>query len=223
MSGVVKQTRRYRSQRRQEQARATRGRILDAALKRFAADGYVATTMTAIAGDAGVAAPTVYAAFKTKPAILAELITQAIFGPEPAWSPATGRSWYQQLAALDDPRAILRRHAAHLVKVNQQVAPIQRVAEGAAAADADIAALWRRAVQQRMQGQKAVAELLQARGGLARGLTAQRAADIMWALSDARLYHSLVAERRWSQASFQQWLFETLHSALLQGPVTPPD
>jgi TetR/AcrR family transcriptional regulator, regulator of autoinduction and epiphytic fitness len=221
MAGGVKGKRRYNSQRRQEQARATRAGILEAALRRFAADGYVATTMAAIAEEAGVAAPTVYAAFKTKPALLAELITRAIFGSEPAWSPATTRSWFQRLAALDDPRDILRQHAAHLVQVNRQVAPLQLVAEGAAAADAGIAALWHRAVQQRMQGQQAVAQLLDARGSLAPGLTAQQAADLIWALSDARLYHSLVAERGWSQQAFGHWLEKTLHHSLLRGPANP--
>jgi TetR/AcrR family transcriptional regulator, regulator of autoinduction and epiphytic fitness len=221
MTDGVKAKRRYNSERRQEQARATRAGILDAALRRFAVDGYVATTMAAIAEEARVAAPTVYVAFKTKPALLAELITQAIFGSEPAWSPATERSWYQQLAALDDPRDILRQHAAYLMEVNRKVAPIQFVAEGAAAADADIAALWRRTVQQRMQGQQAVAQLLEARGSLAPGLTVQHAADLMWALSDARLYHSLVVERGWSQSAFEHWLDKTLRSSILRCPVTP--
>ena len=53
----------YNSQRRREQARQTRRSILDAAQRRFEHDGYVATTMEAIAGEAGVALKTVYGAF----------------------------------------------------------------------------------------------------------------------------------------------------------------
>lgn len=216
MAQRIKPKRPYRSERRQDQARETRERILTAALTRFTADGYVATTMAAVAEEAGVATPTVYATFANKPAILSELITQAIFGFEAPWSPAVERRWYQDLARLTDPVAILRRHVAHVVEVNRRVAPLQRVAEGAAGADQDIAALWRRLVDQRMQGQRSVAELLASRGGLAPGLTSRRAAEIIWAMTDARLYHSLVVDRRWSRASFEEWLFDSLRSSLLE-------
>ena len=48
--------RRYHSPRRREQAEATRNEILDAAERLFIRDGYVATSMAAIAKEAGVGA-----------------------------------------------------------------------------------------------------------------------------------------------------------------------
>ena len=53
------------------QAQETRRRIAGAARRRFAAAGYACTTVEAVAAEAGVAASTVYAAFKTKAALLA--------------------------------------------------------------------------------------------------------------------------------------------------------
>src|SRR5260370_17833852 len=60
---------------RRPRAQATRRRIRDAARRLFVERGYVATTIEAIAGEAGVAVPTVYLAFGTKPALLAALLT----------------------------------------------------------------------------------------------------------------------------------------------------
>ena len=63
----------YRSERRQEQAEATRQAILDAARALFIERGYARTTVADIAAAARVAVPTVYVSVGTKPAILGEL------------------------------------------------------------------------------------------------------------------------------------------------------
>ena len=55
---------------RQRQAQATRDLIADTARRLFAADGYGATSMEAIAREAGIAVRTVYAAFGAKREIL---------------------------------------------------------------------------------------------------------------------------------------------------------
>ena len=52
--------RRYDSRRRQAQAAITRRSILDAAQRLFERDGYVATSIKAIAAEAGVSIPTVH-------------------------------------------------------------------------------------------------------------------------------------------------------------------
>ena len=73
----VKATRRYDSTRRREQAAATRREILEAAQRLFERDGYVATTMAAIAAEAGVALKTVYLAFETKSGAAARALAPA--------------------------------------------------------------------------------------------------------------------------------------------------
>jgi hypothetical protein len=52
-------------------------------------------------------------------------------------------------------------------------------------------------------------------GGLAVGVTEQRAAELCWALTDGRLYRLLVAQRGWSTADFNRWLSGSLVAALL--------
>src|SRR5262249_48744247 len=68
MSSIVKRP--YHSPLRRAQAEETRNRILDAALRLFSGQGYAATTIAAIAAEAGVVPETVYATFRTKRGII---------------------------------------------------------------------------------------------------------------------------------------------------------
>lgn len=52
----------------------TASRIQDAALKRFAEQGYEATTLAEIAGDVGIKKPSIYAHFQSKEALFQSLI-----------------------------------------------------------------------------------------------------------------------------------------------------
>src|SRR5471032_1291788 len=100
MSEPVKRTRGYDSPRRREQALATRRQILEAAARLFAQQGYPATTMVAIAGEAGVALKTVYVAFETKSGVLRALWHLLLRGDE-ANAPVSDRAWYREV--LDEP------------------------------------------------------------------------------------------------------------------------
>ena len=70
--------------RRAQKALATRRRILEAAETLFTRDGYAATTITAIAGQADVAVQTVYAVFGTKRAVLSKLLALRVTGDHDA-------------------------------------------------------------------------------------------------------------------------------------------
>jgi AcrR family transcriptional regulator len=98
----VKATRRYDSTRRREQAAATRLEILEAAQRLFERDGYVATTMAAVAAEAGVALKTVYVAFETKGGLLRALWHLRLRGDE-ADIPIPERQWYREVIAEPDP------------------------------------------------------------------------------------------------------------------------
>ena len=94
--------RRYRSPRREQQARRTRARIIAAAARRFLAYGYAATTMRAVAADAGVALPTVELAFGTKARLLKAVIDVAIAGDdEPV--PMLAREWAERAESMAGP------------------------------------------------------------------------------------------------------------------------
>jgi len=97
-------TRPYNSPRRREQAAATRRQILDAAQRLFERQGYAATTMAAIAAEAGVALKTVYLAFETKSGVLRALWNLLLRGDE-GEAPVAERSWYREVIAEQGPGA----------------------------------------------------------------------------------------------------------------------
>src|SRR5215212_3362905 len=126
----VEQKRRYHSPRRQEQAQATRQKIVEAAFRLFAARGYAATTLTAIAEEAGVAAATVTAVFGTKFAILDALIRTLVRGDE-ADMPLTTRPWWQEMLREPDPVRQLARYAATARQIRERTAAIAEIVRSA--------------------------------------------------------------------------------------------
>src|SRR3954468_124911 len=96
MAERVKSKRRYDSPRRREQAAATRRDILDAAQRLFERQGYAATTMEAIAREAGVALKTVYVAFETKSGLLRALWNHLLRGGRDE-VPVAEQAWYRDV------------------------------------------------------------------------------------------------------------------------------
>src|SRR6185312_17071787 len=95
----------YDSAWRQAQARQTREALLDAARRRFLAEGFAATTVAVIAADVGVSADTIYKAFGGKPGLVRAICAHALAGEGPV--PAETRSDELQ-AHQPDPREIIR-------------------------------------------------------------------------------------------------------------------
>src|SRR4249919_1951541 len=120
-SGPVKKPRRYNSTRRQEQARLTREAILDAARRRFLDDGFTATTIAAIATDAGVSVDTVYKTFGGKPGLVRAIHEDGLAGSGPVHAEA--RSDALQ-TSHDDPREIMRGIGDLAAEVAPRAAPI---------------------------------------------------------------------------------------------------
>src|SRR5215470_3620615 len=100
MPEPVKPKRRYDSTRRRAQADATRREILEAAGRLFERQGYAATTMAAVAAEAGVALKTVYVAFETKSGLLRALWNSLLRGDQGS-PPVAESEWYREV--LDEP------------------------------------------------------------------------------------------------------------------------
>src|SRR5919199_2921285 len=95
--------RRYDSSRRRAQAEATRNDILVAAQRLFEARGYAATTMDAIAAEAGVALKTAYVAFETKSGLLRALWNHLLRGGRDD-VPIAQQDWYREI--LEEPSGL---------------------------------------------------------------------------------------------------------------------
>jgi AcrR family transcriptional regulator len=214
MAEPVKPKRRYDSTRRREQAAATRLEILEAAQRLFERDGYTATTMAAVATEAGVALKTVYLAFETKAGLLRALWHLRLRGDEDD-VPIAERQWYRDVIAEPDPERQLRLGARNARQVKGRAANLMRAMRDAAGTDADSAALWRRIQDDFYANQRAVVDAIDAKGGLAPGLDAARAADILWALNHPDVWHLLVGERGWTPEEWEQWFADTACAQLL--------
>src|SRR5438477_6268216 len=102
MAERVNPKRAYNSPRRQEQAASTRRSMLEAAQRLFESQGYAATTMEAIATEAGVALKTVYVAFATKSGLLRALWDLLLKGDE-VEAAVADRPWYREVLDETDP------------------------------------------------------------------------------------------------------------------------
>jgi AcrR family transcriptional regulator len=214
MPKAVKPRRTYESPRRREQARATRRGLLDAAQELFIEGGYVATTIEAIAAHADVSPETVYATFKNKRSLLAELIDVSMAGDDMP-VPILQRAWVQDLRDELDPRRRLQILARNGRLILERVSPIYEVLRGAAAADPAIASLWELNKTQRFAGQSELVRILAVRDHLGKGLTVRMAADILFAIGSPETYRLLVVDRGWSADRFERWYADTLAQLLL--------
>lgn len=200
--------------RRDEKARATRRRIVDAAFELFVADGYAVTTINAIAAAADVAVQTVYAVFGNKRSILDELLARAVVGDD-AQQPLREREEWTAMERERDPRQQLAQLAVISTRIGERIAPLYEVMSAAAGSDPEIADTFRRQQQARYDDQQRVARALSRRGALRDGMTARRATDILWTIASPRTHHSLVTERGWPTEVYQQWLTDVLVASLL--------
>jgi AcrR family transcriptional regulator len=195
--------RRYESPKRRQQAAATRARLLASARRLFAERGYVATTIEAIAGDAGLAVQTVYAVYGSKRAMLFALLDEGD-------AAADVSGLLAQLHSTADPGQQLRSIVAFNIRLYAQVADLLEIVHAAGNADPDVASVDREGTERRRAGQAALVQGWASRGALKPGMTASEAADILWGLTSPNLYRLFVVERRWPGLRYEEWLYTTL-------------
>jgi AcrR family transcriptional regulator len=215
MAERVKPTRRYHAPRRQEQAAATRRSILDAAQRLFVSQGYPATTMEAIAAEAGVALKTVYLAFATKSGLLRALWDLLLKGDEDE-AAVDQRQWYLEVVNEPDPERQLRLNARNARAVKQRIAPLLEVIRDAAPVEPDTGALWNLIQSDFYANQRAIVESLDAKRALKSGLDVTRATDILWTLNHPDVWLLLVGQRGWTPEEFEAWFADTTCAQLLE-------
>jgi AcrR family transcriptional regulator len=214
MAERVKPKRRYDSPRRRKQAAATRLAILEAAHRLFAHQGYGATTMAAIAAEAGVALKTVYLAFETKSGVLRALWNLRLRAGRDE-VPIAQQEWYREVLEEPDPEHQLRLNARNSRAAKLRIATVLEVIHTAAPLDSDIAALWSRIQSDYHANQRAILESLAEKGALRPGLEVDRATDILWTINHPNLWHLLVGERGWTPEQYEHWTADLACSQLL--------
>jgi AcrR family transcriptional regulator len=214
VAGRAEPRRPYDSPHRREQAAATRRAILDAAQRRFERDGYVATSVEAIADEAGVVRKTVYLAFTNKAGVLRGVWDLLLKGDIDD-APVAARPWYVEMLLEPDPVQLLRLVATNSCVVKRRIGGILAVIRDAAVVDDDAKALWRLIQSDFVENQRRIVEALLETGGLRLDLDIERATDLLWTLNHPDVWLLLVRERRWTPDAFEDWFFATLCAQLL--------
>jgi AcrR family transcriptional regulator len=209
-----KKRRPYDASRRRLRAGEGRERMLDAARRLFAERGYAETTIDAIAQEAEVAVPTVYAAFKSKRGVLSALMNRLVSG-EPGGPPLLQTAGPQRVAAERDPRRLLALFVADLSEVQERVIPTYEVMRNAARTEPDVAALLVRLQAYRHSNLATIPARLAELGALRPGLSVEEAARTIWAIASPEVRQMLLTFAGWSAAAYRTWLEATLAAVLL--------
>jgi AcrR family transcriptional regulator len=209
---AVKHPRQYDATRRRAAAAATRHSILVAAREVFLERGYVAATMPAIAERAGVALDTVYASVGRKPSLFRELIETAISGQDEA-VPAEQREYVKAIQAETDAARQLEIYAAAVTEMQSRLAPLIALVRDAAAAEKELATLWKEIADRRAANMRHLAADIARNGRLGVGI--EEAADVIWATNSPEFFLLMVRDRGWQPERFQRWLATTWKKLLL--------
>ncbi|MDG9678539.1 TetR/AcrR family transcriptional regulator [Micromonospora sp. DH14] len=209
-----KPTRRYRSAVREESARRTRRVVVDAAAELFVARGYAGTSLADVAAAAGVARPTVFAAFGSKPALLRQVLDEALAGDdEPV--PVAQRPWFRPVFEADTQAGVLHAYAGVCTLIGRRAARIFETVRRAADEASEVAEVWETLLRNRRAGARMVVERGYSLGPLRQGSDVERAVDVLWIFNDPAHYDALVLRCGWTEDSFRDWLSERMQDVLL--------
>lgn len=198
--------------RRRLRAAATRHDIVAAAGRLMLERGYVASSIGAIAEEAGVAVQTIYNSVGNKADLLSAVLDVAAAGPDaPALVPSVMR---QRVGGATSAPAIIRILADWFLEVNERTADVNRVISQAAAVDAEIAELERRRAAARLHNYGEAASSLRALRGLRGGLSDHEAAAAIWAVGHPQVFRTLVTELGWAPGAYRDWVEKTLRGSL---------
>ena len=193
---------------RQAQIAQTEERILAAATELFLADGYVATTLEAVAKRAQVGARTVYLRFGTKAALFKRVVDLAVVGDtEPV--DVLGRDWIQ--AALTAATAAERIAASAAVgrQIMERTGALFAVAQQAAAVEPLIAEQWQQGREQTRHAHVVFWTRMAEDGLLDPRLDLDWLIDTSTILGSAETYLLITRLTNWDLDAYQDWLVTT--------------
>jgi AcrR family transcriptional regulator len=206
MPGVKRESPAPRPTLREERAAVTRRRILDAARLRFFEEGYAATTLKAIAAEAGVAVQTVYAVFGSKAAILDELRALVVNLPE-------ADAEFRAAMAEPTPERRLARFAHSIRNRWELGGDIVRVHQDAVRVDPSLRPGIAAADARRHGGIAAFVRGIEADLGAA--IDVERSIGVVNVLTLYAGYEELVSVQGWTPDAYEAWLRESLVAGVL--------
>jgi AcrR family transcriptional regulator len=198
--------RRYNSTRRALQAAQTREDVLAAAIRLFTSSGWAATTVAAVATEAGVSAETVYGGFGSKKNLLRAAIDVAVVGDaDPV--PFIDREEFQRLGR-GTVAARLRAGVALQANVHERSAGVWRAIIEAAVGDPEVES-WRIELERgrRLDLRRSLALIL------GRDLDTPTI-DLLWVLLGPETYLKLMGDAGYDRARYEQFLLDAIERIL---------
>lgn len=217
MSGrSVNERRRYDNTGREEQAKASRRRILDAAHRVLLERGYAATTMALIAKDAGVSVVTLYKGFGNKPELITQMLGAVLVGDDDP-IPLADRPEAHDVAAQTSGAAMLTHYATWCRQLYERLGTLPAMLLIAArSGEPDLQAFATNVKNKRLEDSATIADQLAATGDLRPDLDRARTRDLIWAYNSPELHQLLTQDRGWSAPDYERWLANALIAALLR-------
>ena len=142
MKSQARAKRPYDASRRQEQARATRRAVVDAASRLFVRKGYAGTSADEIAAKAGVCRATVFAVGGKGD--LLKLAYDFAVGGDDEEIRLVERPRSREVRAAPDARSYLRGYAGLVTDIYVRLAALHEVVRAASHSDSEVGALWRK-------------------------------------------------------------------------------
>lgn len=198
----------YTSETRIAQAAKTRSHILKAAKQLFQTEGFDRVTINKLAIAAEVSMPTIYAIFKSKRGVLQSLIDEAL-------PPEKFTALVENAMQEKSPKMRLgftARIARQMYDAERELMDILR---GASVVAPEFKELEKERERRRYERQSEYIGIMMQEQSMAKGLTLQKARDILWTLTGRDMYRMFVVERGWTSDEYEKWLEQILVKSLL--------
>jgi AcrR family transcriptional regulator len=217
MGSVMTEVKRnYDATGRRERARQRRRDVVVAAQDLFEADGFQATTISAVAQRAGVSAESIYKGFGTKAALAKAVFDFVIVGDdEPI--PMAERPESRAIQAEPDVRRKIQLYVDGFIERQQRSAKVQILIRDGRHSDETLRETWQTLLDERLTGMTMFGRHLLETGDLRPGITLEEVADVLWTYISIEFYELLVLLRGWSPERYAAFVATAITTAL-RGP-----
>jgi AcrR family transcriptional regulator len=192
----------YSSPLREAEAAATRARIVDAAGRLFVRDGYVSTSMKAIAHEAGVSVQTVNL-HGPKHALLLAAYDRTL-GSSEGWRSLNDTEAMQEIISEPDPDRLIELYAAFMTAANGRIADLVRTLRAAADADPAVREVYAAVDGRRLSSIQQGVGLMALRGVIPPERREDATALVTMLVSTDTFLH--FREAGWSPERYRDWL-----------------
>jgi AcrR family transcriptional regulator len=206
----------YRSELRQQQAQATRSRVVVAAAELFTTDGYARTTLAKIAAAAGVSAETVQA-HGPKAALLIAAVEYAglgVSGEESIFNLDIGH----KLLASDDREETLDLVVAFATEIHERSAHLALALIGGASTDHELDRHLSDLIASINLQTRRVLDVLRDRGWLRVDIPFDEIVETSAVLCSVDTYLRMTHRDGWSVKAYRGWLRRMLAETVFISP-----